>query len=149
MKKNILIPYEKYEKLINQSKMDNSDMTDGQCVSHTQHIELSRDKTNEYGFNYEKDKEEERNANLSLGLQKGEGGFQFNANAELNRSPPLEPGFSNGGGDGRLEQASSNIRLSPKGRQAYITQAGPPGRRQTGPPGRRQTTNRKKKWQTF
>ena len=143
----------KYEKLINQSKMDKSDMTDGQCVSHTQHIELSRDKLNEYGINYGKLKEQEKH--LSLGFQKGEGGFQFNANAAASGTPPVEPTPSTGG-DGllfpirqqkstpssRADGQSSIIRLSPKERQSYIRQVGPPGRREP-------KVNRKRKWETF
>ena len=53
MKKNILIPYEKYEKLMAQSKVDTPD---GQCVSHTHHMESNRDKMSEYGVRIEKEK---------------------------------------------------------------------------------------------
>lgn len=141
MKKNILIPYKKYEKLISQSKM--TDMTDGQCISHNQHIELGRDKVNEYAFNYEKEKEPEKKAKLTIGLQKGEGGdFNFKANAAMNSTPPLEgPGSS--GGEFPEREHSSPIRLSPERRQSYIRHSGPPGRRAS------KIKNRKKKWQTF
>ena len=122
MKKNILIPYEKYEKLMCQAKMD--DQTDGQCISHVQHVEMNRDKLKEYGLKIEKEKEQQVEPNFSLGIQKGEGGFEFNATGGLNSHPTDTP----------------SIRLSPSGSQSYKRPKGPPGRRET---------KKNKKWEQF
>ena len=137
MKKNIMIPFEKYEKLMAQSKVDTPD---GQCVSHTHHLESNRDKLNEYGVRVENQKDDELNSNLSFGFQKGEGGFQVNASALSGVvTPPTHPppGLSPNG------RESPTIRASPNGGGSYRHQAGPPGRRET------TKSKRKRKWEHF
>ena len=95
LKKQILIPYEKYEKLINQGDEKNvGDALDGQCISHNQHFEVSRDKRADYGLDL--NKAEPTNANFSLGMQRGEGGgIGFNAEGNLNNPNVKDAANSN------------------------------------------------------
>lgn len=123
LKKNILIPYEKYEKLMNHRSKDE---VDGQCISHTQHNELNRDKHNEYGVKVEKDKVDPTKAKMSLGLQKGEGGIDFHATGEVNNDTSLQSTIN--------EDTSKKI--------GYKSIRGPPGRRVD-------TKSRKRKWEQF
>lgn len=128
LKKNILIPYEKYEKLMAQTKPDD---IDGQCVSHTQHIEVNRDKRNEYGVKLEKDKDEPQKANVAVGLQKGgaDGGVKFNATAAINNE---------------TSPASRSVIIdAPVKEMAYTNPRDPPGKRAL----KNKTVNRN--WETF
>lgn len=132
LKKNILIPYEKYERLMAQTQTDN---TDGQCISHTQHAEVNRDKFREYGFKFEKDKEDQSKANMSIDLQKGGGEVKFNATAGLNNDPPqnihsvksnvLKPNNDN---ESSLNSNSAIID-APLREKVYMNSRGPPGKR--------------------
>lgn len=137
MKKNILIPYEKYEKLMAQSKVDT---VDGQCVSHTHHTESNRDKMSEYGVRIEKEKDDQFKSNLSFGIQKGEGGvFEMKANAVTGEeTPPTDTPPSS---------------LSPNGRESKTinspTLGGGVYSYPRGPPGRRERIKKKRKWEEF
>jgi len=130
LKKHILIPFEKYEKLMKQSNRmsdeNNADSHDGQCVSHTQHIEVSRDKQTDYGLDFNKETEEPTSANFDVGLQKGEGGdLKFNVEAGLNKETSKEP---------------------PQRGLFYKLHKGPPGRRASP---LRKKRKKAKHWQTF
>jgi len=84
VKKNILIPYEKYEKLVGSMNNPNqNDDLDGQCVSHTQHIELNRDKNTEYGIDIDKKDDEQIKRKLSLDIKKGDGEISINGSEGL------------------------------------------------------------------
>lgn len=130
LKKHVLIPFDKYEKLMkqneNMTKEIKTDSNDGQCVSHTQHIEVSRDKQTDYGLDINKEAEEEpTSASFDIGLQKGKGdNFEFSAAGGINNSPP-EP---------------------PQGRLPFGRQRGPPGRRAAP---KKKKKNKKKNWETF
>ena len=109
IKKHILTPYEKYEKMINQS----NDCVDGQCISHTEHTEFNRDKYKEYGLNVPIDKNEPTKGHVSFGIQKGEGGVNLNATAGLNESiVPEKPILSEDS-----KEHSYNIYRGPPGRR--------------------------------
>ena len=154
MKKNILIPYEKYEKLVAKS---NADAPDGQCVSHTHHIESNRDKLNEYGVRVERDTDDKQNPNLSFDVHKGKGGFDVSASARTSegglspvgsRSPSPKRGKAPPSDAYKLSPAEGDlppIRPSPIGRGSYRRHVGPPGRRER----TKQKGQRKKHWQHF
>ena len=130
IKKNILIPYEKYEKLIAQSNTGNmNDSTDGQCISHTEHIEFNRDKYKDYSLNLPFDKKEPTKGHVSFGLQKGEGGLTVNANAGINESSIPE---------------TQTLSASSK-KVSHNIHKGPPGRRQ--PKFKKKQKNQK--WEIF
>lgn len=95
--KNILIPYERYENLLLQANTDvknNNDNLDGQCISHSQHFEINRDKHNEYGLQFEKGEDTVKNSKVKFGLQNGEGGFKLDALASINDGNINENGLS-------------------------------------------------------
>ena len=129
IKKNILIPYEKYEKLITQSNLSNmNDTTDGQCISHTEHIEFNRDKHKDYSLNFLEDKKEPTKGHISFGLQKGEGGINVNAKAGINESPTLD----------------TEVLPTSNKKYSYNIHKGPPGRRQ-----HKLKKKQSQKWETF
>lgn len=127
VEKNVLIPYEKYEKLMNSITTHNGDddKLDGQCISHTQHFELNRDKNTEYGVDIDKNSEDPIKRKVAFSIQKGDGkidltgteGFEETIETQ-NQPPPNDIG-------------------------------GPPGRRLKHRPPKKYNKNKKNRWTKF